>query len=120
MQTSLQGKVALITGASRGNGKFTAGALAAAGARVVMAARRVERLEEARKDLKLTPEQVLIVSTHVHADGQVRQLFVRALDHFGRLDIVVCNAGILSFGKPLMEPLARSYELLRTNLWGYM
>ena len=116
----LDGQVALITGASRGNGKCITGALAAAGARVVMAARREERLRDARDDLGLTAEQSLLVPTDLHANGHVRRLFARALEQFGRLDIVVCNAGILSAGTPLLEPAARSYELLRTNLWAYM
>jgi NADP-dependent 3-hydroxy acid dehydrogenase YdfG len=118
--SALDGKVALITGASRGNGKFITAALAGAGARVVLAARRAARLADARDDLKLAPAQTLLVPTDLHADGQVRHLFVRALDHFGRLDIVVCNAGILSVGRPLAEPVERVSELLRTNLWAYL
>jgi NADP-dependent 3-hydroxy acid dehydrogenase YdfG len=116
----LHSKVALITGASRGNGKFITGALAGAGARVVMAARRMARLTDAQADLALSAEQALLVSTDVRENDQVEALFKRAVAHFGRLDIVVCNAGILSIGTPLGEPLERVYRLLRTNLWGYM
>jgi NAD(P)-dependent dehydrogenase (short-subunit alcohol dehydrogenase family) len=85
----LTGKVVLITGASSGIGAATARAAADAGARVVLAARRTERINALAGDLP----RALAVTCDVTDPGQVRAAVSAGVDHFGRLDALVNNAG---------------------------
>ena len=88
-QFRLDGKVALVTGASSGLGVRFARVLHAAGATVVLAARRADRLRALEAEL----ERSLAVPTDVTNDEAVAALVATAADRFGRLDVVVNNAG---------------------------
>jgi NAD(P)-dependent dehydrogenase (short-subunit alcohol dehydrogenase family) len=92
---SLNGKVAIVTGASSGIGRATALALAGEGVRQVITARSTDRLESLAKEL---PGESLVVAsdmTNPEADLEVVQ---RAVEHFGSLDILLANAGIYVAG----------------------
>jgi ribitol 2-dehydrogenase len=96
MAVSLQGKVALITGASSGIGRALAIALGAEGVSLALAARSVERLE-AVKVAAHAPDAIIIpaeLTKPVDVDAMVRQ----TLDHYGRIDILLANAGIYTPG----------------------
>jgi short-subunit dehydrogenase len=95
---SLAGRVAIITGASSGIGAATARAFAAEGVRVVLAARRRERLDQVVAEIAQRGGTALAVPTDVTADAGVASLVATTLDHFKRLDIVVCNAGAGYYG----------------------
>lgn len=95
----LSGKTALITGASSGLGAHFAHVLAAAGARVVVAARRVERLEQLVADLQQQGHQALAISMDVTDADSVNRGFTLAEQQWGLMDIIVNNAGI---GDPVM------------------
>ncbi len=95
MTDSLRDKVAIITGASSGIGEATARRLAESGARVVLAARRVERLEALAADIEHHQGTALVAPTDVTDERSVQRLARRALDEFGRIDILVNNAGIM-------------------------
>ncbi len=95
MTDSFRDKVAIITGASSGIGEATARRLAESGARVVLAARRVERLEALAADIELREGAALVAPTDVTDVRSVRQLARTALDAFGRIDILINNAGIM-------------------------
>ena len=86
-------KVAVVTGASSGLGLAIAAALAAAGAKVVIAARGVEALEQAAGRLRAQGREVLAVPTDVTDQAAVEALFAQTIERFGRLDILVNNAG---------------------------
>ncbi len=88
-----QDKVALITGASSGLGRVLAGALAAAGAKVVLAARSAEPLERCAAELGQGGRKVLAVPTDVTQQDQVDALLRETIRCFGRLDMLVNNAG---------------------------
>ncbi|MDN5855171.1 MAG: SDR family oxidoreductase, partial [Actinomycetia bacterium] len=89
----LHDRVAVVTGASRGIGAATARALAAAGARVVLAARDQARLDEVAEDITRTgPGPALVVPTDVTDAADVAALMHRTTETFGRLDIAVNNA----------------------------
>ena len=93
--TSLDQTVAIITGASSGIGQATARVLAEQGVRVVLAARRVERLEALQQELEAAGGQALVVKTDVTQRAQVEALIKKAHAHFGRIDHLINNAGVM-------------------------
>lgn len=114
----LAGKTALVTGASSGLGEHFARVLAAAGARVVVAARRAERLEALVQDLRGQGYEALAVTMDVTDAESIDAGFIQAEQHFGRVDVLINNAGIgegVSFLK-MTEGNWRS--MLDTNLDG--
>ena len=95
MTDALKDKVAIVTGASSGIGEATAQRLAASGARVVLAARRVERLETLAARIGDHDGTALVVPTDVTDFHSALRLGRTAADTFGRIDILVNNAGIM-------------------------
>ena len=112
---SLAGQVAIVTGASAGIGVAVAHALADAGAHVVLAARRAERLEALAEALAT---QSIAVSCDVSDDVQVDQLVARAIERFGRVDLLVNNAGIGSFAHVVDTDPAAWRGMLDVNVTG--
>ena len=90
----LKGKMAIVTGASRGLGKAIALTLAEAGADIVAAARTVPQLEETAGEVECLGRRCLPVPLDIRQADQVRQMMERAHAEFGRIDILVNNAGI--------------------------
>jgi len=93
LDLELAGKVALVSGASRGIGKAIAAALVREGCRVLLVARTPGPLEEARRELAGLGGQVEAWAADVTVPAQVEQALEAACRHFGGLDIVVHNAG---------------------------
>jgi NAD(P)-dependent dehydrogenase (short-subunit alcohol dehydrogenase family) len=91
------GKTVLITGGGSGIGLATARQLVGAGANVVLAGRRVERIDAAAKELDPSGDRVLAVGTDVSREEELDELASRVRGHFGRLDGVFANAGIASY-----------------------
>lgn len=94
MVSKLEGKVAIITGASSGIGEATAIALAAEGAKVVIAARRVERLVSVAKQIIDHGGQALSIVSDITDEAQAKNVIQKAYAEFGHIDILVNNAGI--------------------------
>jgi len=92
---SLQGKVAIVTGASSGIGEATALMLAQEGAKVVIAARRLERLNELKKKIEAEGGEALPIATDVTHRTAVNHLAKQTKEKFGRIDILVNNAGLM-------------------------
>lgn len=90
----LDDRVAVVTGASSGLGVAFARALSAAGAAVVLAARREERLEALSKEIAASGGQSLAVRCDVTQRGEVESLLARTLEQFQRVDVLVANAGV--------------------------
>ena len=110
----LDGKVAVITGASSGIGEATAEALAAEGASVVVAARREERLTELVGRINTNGGKALAVSADVTDEGQAHELIRKAKDEFGRVDILVNNAGVMQLSaveKGLSDEWRRMFDV---------
>ncbi len=114
----LDDKVAIVTGASSGLGVSFASAMAQAGADVVLAARRADRLEETAKLIRATGRRVLIVATDVTDPAQCQALVNTAMSQFGRVDVLVNNAGIGSAVPATRETPEQFRAVIDVNLNG--
>jgi len=115
---SLEGRVAVVTGASVGLGAGLAEGLAAAGAHVVLAARREERLRELAAELEARGAKALAVACDVTSPDAVDQLLERSVSHFGRVDLLVNNAGITEVVPAEEETLECWDQVTGVNLRG--
>src|SRR6056297_3005325 len=111
MSTGIEGKVVVITGASSGLGAAAARHLAEKGARVVLAARRTDRLEALADDITEHGGESLPVPTDVTEREQVQALVDTAVETFGRIDVMLNNAGLMP-----VSPLER----LNVDEWDQM
>lgn len=112
----MQKKVVVITGASSGIGKALAEKFAAEGFDLVLAARRIDRLEELQK--KLSNVEVLPVKTDVTSIEDCQNLIDKAIEKFGKINILINNAGIsmrASFEDLELDVL---HKLMNVNYWG--
>jgi NAD(P)-dependent dehydrogenase (short-subunit alcohol dehydrogenase family) len=112
----LSGKVAVVTGASRGIGRAIALCLARWGARVSLAARDTDRLEETARMVRDAGGEALTVATDVTQAAQVRAMVDGTVGRFGRIDVLVNNAGALLL-RPFLEITESDWrQILDTNL----
>jgi NAD(P)-dependent dehydrogenase (short-subunit alcohol dehydrogenase family) len=107
----LDGKVAMITGASRGIGKAISIALAKEGATIVLAARTLADLKETEKEVLKYGVKVEVVQTDVTREQDIATMFDKTMERFGRLDILVNNAGVF-----INEPI----EQMSTETWDWV
>jgi dehydrogenase/reductase SDR family member 4 len=113
------GKVAVITGATRGIGLAAARLLAQCGARVVVSSRKPEACEAVKSELEAAGHEAIAIPAHAAREADLAQLIARTVESFGRLDVVVANAAT----NPVFTPLAELPEdswarILDTNLSG--
>jgi NAD(P)-dependent dehydrogenase (short-subunit alcohol dehydrogenase family) len=114
----LIGRIALITGASKGIGQGIARNFAAEGATVILTARSADLLNETVETLIGTGSQALALPADITDEQQVQHVFRQTLDRFGRLDILVNNAGIFD-GGPLDQLSLETWEkVMAVNLRG--
>jgi NAD(P)-dependent dehydrogenase (short-subunit alcohol dehydrogenase family) len=112
----LGGRVAVVTGASRGLGRAMALALARAGADLVITARTAEALEPAREELRAVGARALAVPCDVNDHGQITAMVGAAEREYGRIDILVNNAGC-NVRKPALEVTWDDWNtVVHTNL----
>ena len=112
---SLQDRVVVITGASAGIGRATARDLIAAGARVVLGARRRERLDAIEAE---HPDRAIAVEMDVRVPADSQRLVATAIERFGRVDALVANAGIGMYGGILDRTDDELATMLDTNIAG--
>jgi len=113
-----QGKVAVVTGGSGGLGRAIAEAFAAAGARVVIAARGAEALERTAEQLSQSGREVAPIAADLTRQEDVERLFTSTLERFGRLDVLVNNAG-RSMRRAVLNTTAEDFQqLMELNLIG--
>ena len=115
---SLDGKVAIVTGASSGLGVAFAQALAEAGADVVLGARRIERLAQTRELVETTGRRALAVATDVADPESCRNLVEAAVLEFGHIDVLVNNAGVGTAVPATRETPEQFREVIDVNLNG--
>jgi 3-oxoacyl-[acyl-carrier protein] reductase len=111
----LQGRVAAVTGASAGIGAATARALSAAGAAVVLGARRSDRLHQLAEELG---GDVAVVDMDVRVPADSERLVGAAVERFGRLDALVANAGIGAYGGIMDLSDQQLVDMVDTNVMG--
>lgn len=95
MNPSIDGKVIVITGASSGLGEAAARLLGAQGARLVLGARRIDRIQALADELQAKGIQARAIATDVTQCDQVRHLVDSAVEAFGRIDVMINNAGLM-------------------------
>jgi 2-deoxy-D-gluconate 3-dehydrogenase len=98
---SLEGKVAIVTGAGRGIGKAIALTLAEAGADITVAARTTEQIERTAEEIRKLGRRALAVPTDVTKKEQVASVVEQTVSQFGKIDILVNNAGV-----PILKPIS--------------
>ena len=115
----LSGKVALVTGASSGIGRASALALANQGAKVAVAARRLDKLEAVAAEIKSRGKEALAVQMDVTKKADIDTAVAKTVATFGRLDILLNNAGTAD-GAPFVDMTEATWDkVLTTNLKGY-
>jgi NADP-dependent 3-hydroxy acid dehydrogenase YdfG len=116
----ISGKVVAITGASSGIGEAIARRLAALGAAVVLGARRTDRLDGVVREIEAAGGRALAVRTDVTDREDVARLVGSAIEHFGRLDVLVSNAGVMPLS-PLRALLVDEWnQMVDVNLRGVL
>jgi clavulanate-9-aldehyde reducatase len=117
---TLNGKIALVTGASSGIGEATAEALAAQGASVVIGARRTDRLAALEERLTARGTKVLSVELDVTNQEACQAAVQAAVEQFGALDILVNNAGVMLLGSIVGADTTDWTRMINTNVLGLM
>lgn len=117
---SMEGKIALITGASRGIGKSVALAFADAGADVALASRKLPDLEKVGNEIRAMGRKSLEVSAHTRKPEDLKNLVDKVMAEFGRIDILVNNAATNPAMGPIIDTDESVYDhIMDTNLKGY-
>lgn len=113
----LKGKVVLVTGGSRGLGLVLARQLAAKGARLAICARTPEQLGQAHVELEGLGAEVISMTVDVTDQRQVKAMIIDILEHYGRLDVLINNAGIVQVGPQENMGVNEYEQAMRANFW---
>jgi len=117
---SLEGKVALVTGGSRGIGRASALAFADAGADVVVASRKLADLETVAEEIRAKGTRSLAVASHIAKTEESKGLVDKVMAEFGRIDILMNNAGTNPYYGPLMDAEEWAWDTtMNVNLKGH-
>jgi NADP-dependent 3-hydroxy acid dehydrogenase YdfG len=114
----LSNRVVVITGASAGIGRACAMRCARDGAAVVLSARRADRLDQAVGEIQASGGRAIAVAGDVTSETDMSALVTRAIEAFGRIDVMVCNAGIGFHGPLDQTPPSAMRRLVDVNLMG--
>lgn len=115
----LTGKVAVVTGSSSGIGKAIALRFGTEGAKVVVTARRLALCEQAVEQITAKGGEAWAIQTDVADEQQVERLITETVTRYGRLDVLVNNAGIIAGGRRLAETSTKDFDaVMNVNLRG--
>lgn len=117
---TIANKVVVITGASSGLGEATARLLAERGAKLVLGARRLDRLEKLAADITAAGGEALAVATDVTRRADVERLIKAGLDKFGRVDVLVNNAGIMPMAAMSKLKVEEWDQMIDVNIKGVL
>ena len=114
----LSGKVAIVTGTSRGLGQYFARALAKAGADLVITSRKLSSLDQFKEEIESLGRRALAVQLDVLSQSDIENMVQATIKEYGKIDILVNNAG-LNIRKPTTEVSSQDWDtVLNTNLKG--
>ncbi|MEC9368714.1 MAG: SDR family oxidoreductase [Pseudomonadota bacterium] len=118
----LKGKVAIITGSTKGIGKAIAECLSRAGAKVVVSSRKADKCDEVASAIIKAGGEALAVPSNISRKDELRNLVDTTLKHWGRIDILVCNAAVNPYYGPMAEVSDEAYDKImdsnvKSNLW---
>ena len=119
---ALDGKVAIITGSSRGIGRASAEAMARLGAKVVISSRKVEACEPVAQNIRQHGGEASVIACNISRKHEVEALIAGTLQSHGRIDILVCNAAVNPVYGPLGELTDEAFDKVmgsnvKSNLW---
>ena len=114
----VNGKSAIITGASEGIGRATAQVFADAGAKVVLVARSREKLESLAQELRAQKHEALVLPADMRDCAAVQKMVDQAFEHFGRIDILINNAGQSAAGPVATIALTHFRAIMELNVYG--
>lgn len=118
--SNIAGKVVVITGASSGLGENTARALAERGAKLVLGARRTDRLDALVRDITATGGEAIAVKTDVAKRADVEALVAAGRERYGRIDVLVNNAGIMPLA-PMEKTMVDEWDrMIDVNIKGVL
>jgi NADP-dependent 3-hydroxy acid dehydrogenase YdfG len=120
MDVDLSGQVVAVTGASSGIGEAIARAAARAGAAVSLAARRMDRIQAIAADIVTAGGKALAVQTDVGEEDQARAFVQQTHQAFGRLDVLVNNAGVMLLGPIENAPTDEWRRMIHVNVFGVL
>lgn len=120
MNTNINGKVVVITGGSSGLGEATARYLANKGASVVLGARRLNKLEKIAADITNGGGKVAVLATDVSKVDDVKSLVQKAIDTFGKIDVLVNNAGIMPLAPLAATKVDEWDQMIDVNIKGVL
>jgi len=119
---SLDGRVAVVTGSSRGIGRASAEAMARLGARVVISSRKAEACEAVAAEIRQSGGEAAVIACNVSRKPEVEALVAATLRTYGRIDVLVCNAAVNPVYGPLGELTDEAFDKVmgtnvKSNLW---
>ncbi|GAB1780276.1 SDR family oxidoreductase [Priestia megaterium] len=118
--SNIQDKVVIITGASSGIGEATAKELASKGAQLVLAARREDRLKKLQEEIKENGGQAIYKVTDVASHEQMEELAEYALTEFGKIDVMVNNAGVMPLSPVYQKKINEWDSMIDINIKGVL
>src|SRR5450759_4827418 len=118
----LTGKVAVITGSSRGIGRASAELLAKLGAKVVISSRKVDACQEVAEGIKKAGGDAHVIPCNISRREEVEVLIKGATLHYGKIDILVCNAAVNPYYGPLLDIKDDAFDKImgsnvKSNIW---
>src|ERR1035438_5927731 len=106
----LTGKVAVVTGSSRGIGRSSAELLARLGAKVVISSRKADACEEVADGIRKVGGDALVIPCNISRRAEIDALIAGTVKHYGKIDILVCNAAVNPYFGPLLDITDEAFD----------